>query len=107
MKLLARQAIDSLNKKFTSGNDIPVMEARITRDEYEALTKVVVYPEAPPPLVEWKAFRRDGCGKILYIYACPLCNEDVGNYVEENNYYNYCPNCGLKLKQQALKGEGG
>lgn len=34
-----------------------------------------------------------------YMY-CPVCesNDDVGNYEDGELYFNYCPNCGQKLK---------
>lgn len=36
-ELTMNDALESLRQKFTSGNDVPVTEARITLAEYEAL----------------------------------------------------------------------
>ena len=34
-----------------------------------------------------------------YMY-CPACksNDDVGSFIDGELYFNYCPNCGQKLK---------
>lgn len=29
---------------------------------------------------------------------CPNCKKTVGNYEADELYYNYCPNCGQRLK---------
>ena len=40
-----KEAIERLKLKFTSANDIPVSRAVITREEFEAIEKVIDYSE--------------------------------------------------------------
>ena len=40
--MLMKEALDSLKLKFTSGNDVEVERATITREEYEAILQFVV-----------------------------------------------------------------
>lgn len=59
---------ESLHRKFTSGNSIPVDRAVITRKEYEAMLSTSPHPQQAVPDGEWEGFQYG---------ECPHCGEDL------------------------------
>jgi len=66
------------------------------RDAFDALNAIdnapTIDPESLRPTAEWEE-AEDGDGLV-----CPSCGVDFCVLANETERFNYCPNCGAKMK---------
>lgn len=72
----------------------PNCDHTIQDDVTETIIKAL---EQEPKTGQWKVVS-DGYGDSAYICECSECKDTVWVYKDADRKWNYCPNCGAKMR---------